>query len=130
MKAQNGGGNYAPAPTKEVEVLLDFAHDKSARTCCEKCALSFCGLGFVILLSSLVAGFLLKPYVNSRIAGAMALAEGEPAFLGWKDPPVTPVMKVFLFISISWCMTNVTHKRQIKMNVHMSEAKQCLRTCV
>ena len=95
MKAQNGGGNYAPAPTKEVEVLLDFAHDKSARTCCEKCALSFCGLGFVILLSSLVAGFLLKPYVNSRIAGAMALEEGEPAFLGWKDPPVTPVMKVF-----------------------------------
>ena len=111
MKAQNGGGNYAPAPTKEVEVLLDFAHDKSARTCCEKCALSFCGLGFVILLSSLVAGFLLKPYVNSRIAGAMALAEGEPAFLGWKDPPVTPVMKVFLFISISWCMTSVLHTR-------------------
>ena len=94
MKTQNGGGSYAPAPTKEVDVLLDFAHDKSARTCCEKCALSFCGLGFVILLGSLVAGFLLKPYVNSRIAGAMALADGEPAFLGWKDPPVTPVMKV------------------------------------
>ena len=52
MKAQNGGGSYAPAPTKEVDVLLDFAHDKSARTCCEKCALSFCGLGFVILLDS------------------------------------------------------------------------------
>jgi len=97
MKGQNGGGSYSPAPTKEVEVLLDFNHDKSARTCCEKCAISFCGLGFVILLGSLVAGFLLKPYVNSRIAGAMALADGEPAFLGWKDPPVTPIMKVFFF---------------------------------
>ena len=106
MKAQNGGGSYAPAPTKEVDVLLDFAHDKSARTCCEKCALSFCGLGFVILLGSLVAGFLLKPYVNSRIAGAMALADGEPAFLGWKDPPVTPVMKVFRVgnRSMSWSL--------------------------
>ena len=115
MKAQNGGGNYAPAPTKEVEVLLDFAHDKSARTCCEKCALSFCGLGFVILLSSLVAGFLLKPYVNSRIAGAMALAEGEPAFLGWKDPPVTPVMKVFLFFHLmvhDKCCTQEANKNE------------------
>ena len=110
MKAQNGGGSYAPAPTKEVDVLLDFAHDKSARTCCEKCALSFCGLGFVILLGSLVAGFLLKPYVNSRIAGAMVLEEGEPAFLGWKDPPVTPVMKVFGNNSMSWSLNDETQK--------------------
>ena len=97
MKAQNGGGSYAPAPTKEVDVLLE--HNRSVRTCCEKCALSFCGLGFVLLLGSLVAGFLLKPYVNSRIVDAMALADGEPAFLGWKDPPVIPIMKVFKFIN-------------------------------
>ena len=99
MKTQNGGGSYAPAPTKEVDVLLDLEHNRSVRTCCEKCALSFCGLGFVLLLGSLVAGFLLKPYVNSRIVDAMALADGEPAFLGWKDPPVTPIMKVFKFFN-------------------------------
>ena len=97
MKAQNGGGSYAPAPTKEVDVLLDLEHNRSVRTCCEKCALSFCGLGFVLLLGSLVAAFLLKPYVNSRIVDAMALADGELVFLGWKDPPVTPIMQVYIF---------------------------------
>ena len=106
MKAQNGGGSYAPAPTKEVDVLLE--HNRSVRTCCEKCALSFCGLGFVLLLGSLVAGFLLKPYVNSRIVDAMALADGEPAFLGWKDPPVIPIMKVFKFFNFKFVHLHVS----------------------
>ena len=71
-----------------------MGYDKTSRTCFEKCALSLCGVGLAVLLGSLVSGFLLKPYVNSRIEEAMALVEGEPVYMGWKDPPVSPVMKV------------------------------------
>lgn len=63
----------------------------------QRCALGCCGAGLAVLLTSLIAGFLLKPYVTSRIAGAMVLAEGEPAFLAWMTPPVSPVRKVFFF---------------------------------
>ena len=92
---ETNGVVYTPAPqTDGGEGLHHLAYDKTSRTCFEKCALSLCGLGLAVLLGSLVSGFLLKPYVNSRIVEAMALVEGEPVYMGWKDPPVSPVMKV------------------------------------
>ena len=62
---KTNGVSYAVAPQKDAEGT-DSNLDKSSRSLCDRCALSLCGLGLVILLGSLVAGALVKPYVNSR----------------------------------------------------------------
>jgi hypothetical protein len=80
---------YTAAPQGEDGPAAAPAHGRRQR-----CALGCCGAGLALLLGSLITGFLLKPYVTSRIAGAMVLAEGEPAFLAWMTPPVSPVRKV------------------------------------
>ena len=111
------GGSYTAAATSDQETE-EPGTDKTARSKWDRAALACCGLGFFLLLSSLVAGFLLPVYINSRISGAMVLQEGEPAFLGWMHPPVTPVMKVggcvidyYMNLSfLSWHLQNLKKK--------------------
>lgn len=99
--SQNGKAparpKYALASQSEKPAFHEYSLDKSERTCCEKCALSGCVLGIIFIIVGIISAFIIKPFVNSKIVDNLVLMDGEKAFLGWKDPPVNPVMKVFFF---------------------------------
>ena len=77
--------------------LQEVSLDKTNRTCCQKCALSGCVVGLLLVISAIIVAFVIKPIVNRKIVDEMVLFEGGKAFEGWKNPPVNPVMKVFFF---------------------------------
>ena len=54
-------------------------------------------IGLILVVSAIIVAFIMKPIVNRKIEDEMVLFQGGKAFLGWKDPPVNPVMKVFFF---------------------------------
>jgi len=99
--SQNGtvpnGTKYTLASQKEKPAFHEYKLDKSERSCCEKCALSGCILGIIFIIGGIASAFIIKPFVNNKIIDNLVLMDGEAAFLGWKDPPVNPVMKVFFF---------------------------------
>jgi len=88
---------YKLASQKEKPVFHEYPLDKSERTCCQKCALSACVFGIIFIIGGIISAFIVKPFVNSKIAENLVLMDGEKAFLGWKDPPVNPTMKVYFF---------------------------------
>ena len=92
---QNGASpaNYKYSLAADSEAPLD----KADRTCCAKCALGGCVIGLILVVSAIIVAFIMKPIVNRKIEDEMVLFQGGKAFLGWKDPPVNPVMKVFFF---------------------------------
>ena len=46
----------------------------------------------------------MKPFVQNKILEKLPLAEGEDVYLGWKDPPINPVLFLRLF--------NLTNERE------------------
>jgi len=88
---------YTLTSQKEKPAFHEYSLDKSERACCEKCALSGCVIGFIFILGGIISAFIVKPLINNKIIDNLVLMDGEKAFLGWKDPPVNPVMKVFFF---------------------------------
>jgi len=98
--SQNGtvtSPKYTLASQKEKPAFHEYKLDKSERGCCEKCALSGCILGIILIIGGIASAFIIKPFVNNKIIENLALKDGGLAFLGWKDPPVNPVMNVFFF---------------------------------
>ena len=95
---QNGAScKYAPAPAADTDLAAAAHPDKSARSCCQRCALGGCVLGLLLLVTGVICAFILKSVVNTQIVDNMVLFEGGQAFNSWRDPPVNPVMKIYFF---------------------------------
>lgn len=96
---ENGLANtkYQVAPQREPLEIFENRPKLPERTCCQKCALSSCLFGFVFIVGGIISALLMKPFVHHQIEDNMVLMDGGQAFLGWKDPPVTPLMKLFFF---------------------------------
>ena len=97
VAASNGNCKYSAAAQADREQYRELELDKSSRSCGQRCALTSCFLGLALILGGIVSAFIVKPFVTSQILAAMPLVEGEPAFLGWRDPPVTPLMTIYFF---------------------------------
>ncbi|XP_023331176.1 scavenger receptor class B member 1 [Eurytemora carolleeae] len=97
-KGKNGNHLYRITPQiEEMEIEIENTVVKPGRSCCEKIALSSCLFGFVFIVGGVISALLMRPYVHNQIEENLVLAENGKAFHGWKDPPVTPILKIYFF---------------------------------
>lgn len=56
-----------------------------------------CSFGFVFIIVAVICRIVMPLYVEYKILRNLPLVNGSEAFEGWRDPPVTPTMSLYVF---------------------------------
>eukprot|EP00095_Tigriopus_kingsejongensis_P008733 maker-scaffold683_size112676-snap-gene-0.13 protein:Tk08733 transcript:maker-scaffold683_size112676-snap-gene-0.13-mRNA-1 annotation:"scavenger receptor class b member 1" len=83
------GSGYTPANQEEQAPVKCQINKKYAQI--------GCGIGFLLLLGALLSLIYMEPYIQGQILKNLPLSQGSEAFEGWRNPPVHPIMYLFIF---------------------------------